>query len=111
MNKMMRLNQIACKLNVATTAIVKCLKDKGFVIDVSPNTKLTSEQCDIVFKVFESSQKEKNISNEIVINDENKKCEVSNEITSLNIALYNLNGKTTAYNGTLGNSGSGQDWR
>lgn len=95
MNKMMRLNQIACKLNVATTAIVKCLKDKGFVIDVSPNTKLTSEQCDIVFKVFESSQKEKNISNEIVINDEDKKCEVSNETTSLNIALYNLNGKTS----------------
>lgn len=25
--------------------------------------------------------------------------------------VYNLNGKTTAFNGIRGNSGSGQDWR
>ena len=91
----MRLNQIACKLNVATTAIIKCLKDKGIVINVSPNTKLTSEQCDLVFKIFESSQKEKSISNEIVINDENKKCEVANETNSLNIAIHNFNSKSS----------------
>ena len=26
-------------------------------------------------------------------------------------SVYNLNGKTTAFNGIRGNSGSGQDWR
>jgi hypothetical protein len=42
-NKIMRLGQIARKLNVGTTTIVQFLKKNGHVIENNPNTKVTND--------------------------------------------------------------------
>ncbi|MEO1050213.1 MAG: translation initiation factor IF-2 [Bacteroidota bacterium] len=57
--KMMRLSQVARKLNVGRTTIVDFLHDKGFKVDSSPNSKVTSEQFDMLAKEFAASASEK----------------------------------------------------
>ncbi len=57
--KMMRLSQVARKLNVGRTTIVDHLVKKGFEVDSSPNSKITTEQFDMLAKEFASSAMDK----------------------------------------------------
>jgi translation initiation factor IF-2 len=53
--KMMRLSQVARKLNVGTSTIAEHLSAKGFDIENNPNSKVTIEQYNMLLKEFESS--------------------------------------------------------
>ena len=57
--KMMRLGQIARKLNVGTATIVETLAKKGFDVQDNPNSKINMEQVDMLTKEFKSSALEK----------------------------------------------------
>ena len=57
--KMMRLSQVARKLNVGTSTIADHLAHKGFKIDNKPNTKITMEQFEMLSKEFASSAMDK----------------------------------------------------
>ena len=57
--KMMRLSQVARKLNVGTSTIADHLADKGFKIENKPNTKITMEQFAMLSKEFASSAMDK----------------------------------------------------
>ncbi|MEM7548757.1 MAG: translation initiation factor IF-2 [Bacteroidota bacterium] len=57
--RMMRLSQVARKLNVGTSTIVEHLESKGFSIDNKPNTKITVEQFDMLSKEYASSAMDK----------------------------------------------------
>lgn len=53
--KMMRLSQVARKLNVGTSTITDHLSAKGFPIENNPNSKVTLEQFSMLMKEFASS--------------------------------------------------------
>ncbi len=53
--KMMRLGQVARKLNVGLATITDHLASKGFEIESKPNSKITEEQFNILAKEFASS--------------------------------------------------------
>jgi translation initiation factor IF-2 len=53
--KMMRLSQVARKLNVGLSTITDHLSAKGFEIENNPNSKITMEQFNMLMKEFESS--------------------------------------------------------
>lgn len=57
--KMMRLSQVARKLNVGTSTIADHLSAKGFSIENNPNSKVTLEQFDMLMKEFASSVMDK----------------------------------------------------
>lgn len=57
--KMMRLSQVARKLNVGRNTITDFLANKGFAVDSSPNSKITPEQYTMLAKEFESSALDK----------------------------------------------------
>lgn len=57
--KMMRLSQVARKLNVGSNTITDFLANKGFEVDSSPNSKITREQYVMLAKEFESSALDK----------------------------------------------------
>lgn len=57
--KTMRLSQVARKLNVGRTTIVDFLANKGFEVDRSPNSKVTSEQFDMLSREFAASASDK----------------------------------------------------
>ncbi|TNE95061.1 MAG: hypothetical protein EP326_15880, partial [Deltaproteobacteria bacterium] len=57
--KMMRLGQIARKLNVGTATIVESLAKKGYEVENNPNSKISMEQVDMLAKEFKSSALEK----------------------------------------------------
>ena len=57
--KMMRLSQVARKLNVGRNTITDFLANKGFEVDSSPNSKITPEQFTMLAKEFESSALDK----------------------------------------------------
>ena len=57
--KMMRLGQIARKLNVGTSTIVESLAKRGFEVENNPNSKITMEQVAMLEKEFKSSALEK----------------------------------------------------
>lgn len=57
--KMMRLSQVARKLNVGTATITDHLSAKGFTIENNPNSKITPEQFDMLMKEFASSVMDK----------------------------------------------------
>ena len=57
--KMMRLSQVARKLNVGRNTITDFLAKKGFEVDSSPNSKITPEQYGMLAKEFESSALDK----------------------------------------------------
>src|SRR5690606_35291129 len=57
--KMMRLSQVARKLNVGSNTITDFLANKGFEVDSSPNSKITPEQYRMLAKEFESSALDK----------------------------------------------------
>ncbi len=57
--KMMRLGQIARKLNVGTASIVESLAKKGYDVENNPNSKITLDQVSMLEKEFKSSALEK----------------------------------------------------
>ncbi len=57
--KMMRLSQVARKLNVGKNTIIEALENKGFDIDNSPNAKISLDQFNLLAKEFESSAMDK----------------------------------------------------
>ncbi|MFY0625410.1 MAG: translation initiation factor IF-2 [Reichenbachiella sp.] len=65
--KMFRLNQAARKLNVGIDTVIDFLADKGFTVDRSPNTKITSEQFDMLSKEYADSAHEKEEASGLVI--------------------------------------------
>ncbi|MDH5366862.1 MAG: translation initiation factor IF-2 [Cyclobacteriaceae bacterium] len=65
--KIMRLSQVARKLNVGRNTIIDHLADKGFDIDSSPNAKITSEQYAILAKEFADSAHDKEEAHELTI--------------------------------------------
>jgi translation initiation factor IF-2 len=56
---MMRLGQIARKLNVGTATIVESLAKKGYEVENNPNSKITLDQVAMLEKEFKSSALEK----------------------------------------------------
>lgn len=65
--KMMRLSQVARKLNVGRNTIVEFLSDKGFEVDRSPNAKISGEQFDMLAKEFAASASEKEEASHLTI--------------------------------------------
>ena len=57
--KMMRLGQIARKLNVGTATIVESMAKKGFEVENNPNSKISMEQVAMLEKEFKSSALDK----------------------------------------------------
>ncbi|MCV9387808.1 translation initiation factor IF-2 [Reichenbachiella ulvae] len=57
--KMIRLNQVARKLNVGIDTVVEYLNGKGYEVERSPNTKITSEQYALLSKEYADSAHEK----------------------------------------------------
>lgn len=57
--KMIRLGQVARKLNVGTATIVETLAKKGFEVENNPNSKINMEQVEMLNKEFRSSALEK----------------------------------------------------
>ncbi|WP_109832784.1 translation initiation factor IF-2 [Reichenbachiella versicolor] len=64
---MIRLNQAARKLNVGIDTVIEFLGEKGFDIERSPNTKITSEQFDMLAKEYADSAHEKEEASGLVI--------------------------------------------
>ena len=65
--KMMRLSQVARKLNVGRNTIVDFLTDKGHEVDSSPNAKISGEQYGILAKEFAASAHEKEEASHLTI--------------------------------------------
>lgn len=57
--KMMRLGQIARKLNVGTATIVESLAKKGYEVENNPNSKINMSQVEMLKKEFKSSALDK----------------------------------------------------
>jgi len=53
--KMMRLSQVARKLNVGLSTITEYLSSKGHEVDSTPNSKINQEQFTLLVKEFASS--------------------------------------------------------
>jgi translation initiation factor IF-2 len=66
-NKIMRLSQLARKLNVGTSTIVDYLADKGFEVENKPNTKITGDQVGLLRKEFQDSAQDKEDASELTI--------------------------------------------
>lgn len=64
---MIRLNQAARKLNVGIDTVIDFLGEKGFEIERSPNTKITSEQFDMLSREYADSAHEKEEASGLVI--------------------------------------------
>ena len=64
---MIRLNQAARKLNVGIDTVIDFLGQKGFDVERSPNTKITSEQFDMLAKEYADSAHEKEEASGLVI--------------------------------------------
>ena len=81
--KMMRLSQVARKLNVGSNTILEHLASKGFEVDSSPNSKISAEQYNMLAKEFADSAHDKeeasglsigakHVENVIIASDEDK---------------------------------------
>ncbi|GAB3653814.1 translation initiation factor IF-2 [Echinicola sediminis] len=57
--KMMRLGQVARKLNVGISTIVESMAKKGFDVESNPNSKISQDQYNMLAKEFKSSAQEK----------------------------------------------------
>ncbi|MFN6943362.1 MAG: translation initiation factor IF-2 [Cytophagaceae bacterium] len=82
--KLMRLSQVARKLNVGTSTITDHLSAKGFPIENNPNSKITMEQYNMLLKEFESSVIEKKEASGLTIgkkHNENVTIESESEIS------------------------------
>ena len=57
--KMMRLGQVARKLNVGISTIVESMAKKGFDVESNPNSKISQDQFNMLAKEFKSYAQEK----------------------------------------------------
>lgn len=57
-----RLNKVAKELSVGVSTIVDFLKKKGFVVDNSPNAKITAKQYELLQREYASDQMAKKLS-------------------------------------------------
>ena len=100
-NKGIRLKKAATELNVGISTLVEFLAKKGHQVEMNPNTRLTSEQYDIVANAFQGERAVKEQADKIeitpsnsnvvveAINDESKKEETDEVI------IKNYNTSTT----------------
>ncbi len=65
--KMMRLSQVARKLNVGLSTITEYLSSKGHEVDSTPNSKITQEQFTLLAKEFASSLHDKEEASSLTI--------------------------------------------
>jgi len=65
--KMMRLSQVARKLNVGRNTIIEYLAEKDIKIDSSPNTKITGEQYGMLASEFADSAHDKEEASSLTI--------------------------------------------
>jgi len=65
--KVMRLSQVARKLNVGLSTIAEHLETKGFEVEHKPNTKITLEQFEMLAKEFASSAMDKKEASSLTI--------------------------------------------
>lgn len=99
--KMMRLSQVARKLNVGLSTITEYLSSKGHEVDSTPNSKINQEQFTLLIKEFASSIHDKeeassltigiNLTETVVIDTTvehtTRKKEDDNEILIKNLAI------------------------
>ena len=71
-NRILRLGQVARKLNVGRNTIIDFLKEKGFNIDSNPNAKINNDQYLILESAFQDSAVEKKVASKIKIGLEEK---------------------------------------
>lgn len=55
-NKAIRLSKVAKELNIGTSTIVDFLGSKGHAVDSNPNSKLNTEQYELLLKEFQSEK-------------------------------------------------------
>ncbi len=70
--KLMRLSQVARKLNVGISTITEFLASKGVEIEAKPNTKIDNDQYNLLVEEFASSLKSKMEADELNIGTEHK---------------------------------------
>ena len=59
-NYTIRLSKAAKEFNVGVSTILEFLAKKGFQVDSSPNTKLTSEMYSLLVKEYQGEKEVKN---------------------------------------------------
>ena len=77
--KMMRLGQIARKLNVGTATIVESLAKKGYEVENNPNSKINLDQVAMLEKEFKSSALEKEEASHLSIGKRHEPVTVEQE--------------------------------
>ncbi len=77
--KMMRLGQIARKLNVGTATIVESLAKKGYEVENNPNSKINMDQVAMLEKEFKSSALEKEEASHLSIGKRHEPVSVEQE--------------------------------
>ncbi len=65
--KMMRLSQVARKLNIGKYTIIEFLDSKGFKVDDNPNFKIGGEQLELLFSEFADSALDKEEASSLTI--------------------------------------------
>ncbi|MBQ8423832.1 MAG: translation initiation factor IF-2 [Coprobacter sp.] len=73
-----RLNKVTKELNVGVSTVVAFLQKKGFVIEETPNTKITDEQYELLIKEF-STDKALKIESERINQERQKERKVTHE--------------------------------
>lgn len=63
--KTKRLSQVLREFNISLDRAVEFLGSKGFVVDASPNTKITSSEYEVLFEEFETDKSKKIESKEV----------------------------------------------
>ena len=68
-----RLSKIARELNVGISTIIDCLAKENIEISSSPNTKINKEQYLILLKEFQHEKYEKELADEVIIQQDDRK--------------------------------------
>ncbi len=63
--KTKRLSQVLREFNISLDRAVEFLSSKGFVVDASPNTKITGDEFEVLFEEFETDKSKKVASKEV----------------------------------------------
>ena len=66
--QVLRLKKAATEFNIGVGKIIDFLAKKGHKIDPNPNTKITSEQYDLLVKEFQSEKTAKEEANKVGLN-------------------------------------------
>ncbi len=86
--KVVRMSQLARKLNVGMQTVVEYLASKGHKIEANPNSKITYDQVAILEKEFASSQQDKKEASELKIGKKHNDIPpVTTEATSKNASI------------------------